>query len=154
NATALGPGHRRPDGEAGLCRRDGPLDFDRSGLLDAAEGFARGRIDVGERLAGLARDVAAGDVALVREAEVHQTPKLLVAALDRLRRARRHLRNERELLGVSEGLNGQIDVQGRPVQVMRRRQLDVDELTDGRVTKPWKIVERDEQLFDAEKNPE
>ena len=65
NAAALGAGHRRPDGESRLRRGHGLLDFGGAGLLDAAEDFARGGIDVVERFAGRRGDVAAADVALL-----------------------------------------------------------------------------------------
>jgi hypothetical protein len=42
--------------------------------------------------------------------------------------------------------HSEIDVQVRPVQVMRARQLDVRDLSDGSLAEPREFLERHEQF--------
>jgi len=52
-----------------------------------------------------------------------------------------------------DGLDGDVDVEVGPVQVMRGRPLDIQQLRDGGRTKPWKTLERHKQLSVAEQQP-
>jgi hypothetical protein len=47
---------------------------------------------------------------------------------------------------VLDGLHGEINVKLRPVQMVRLGTSDLEELTDGGLSKPWEQRERHEQL--------
>ena len=52
-----------------------------------------------------------------------------------------------------DGLDREVDVQVRPIQMMRARQLDVRDCPDRCVTKPRELFKRDEQLALAHEQP-
>jgi hypothetical protein len=51
-------------------------------------------------------------------------------------------------------IDRQIDIELRPVQVSRARQLDARQLPYGRIAKPRKVLERNEPLALADQEPE
>jgi hypothetical protein len=55
---------------------------------------------------------------------------------------------------VLDGLDSEVDIEVGPVQMMRARQLHVRNRPNGRVTKPRKVLERDEQLLVVDDQPE
>ena len=55
---------------------------------------------------------------------------------------------------VLDRLGGPIHIKLRPVKVMRCRELDPEDARDGCVLKPWKRLERKEELTVAQQNPE
>ena len=57
-------------------------------------------------------------------------------------------------LWVIERLNGKIDVQGRPVEVMRARQEHVRQLGDRCLSKPREVFEWHEPLTASHQEPE
>jgi hypothetical protein len=64
------------------------------------------------------------------------------------------LTDERVFLRVFDGVDGEIDVQVRPVQVVVTGKLDIRDFPNRRLPKPWKLVERHEQLALADEQPE
>jgi hypothetical protein len=62
--------------------------------------------------------------------------------------------DERIPFRMIERLDGQIDVQVRPVQVMWRGELDVRELPDRGVPEPREILERQKPFAFADEQPE
>jgi hypothetical protein len=55
---------------------------------------------------------------------------------------------------MGQRFDGKIDVQLRPIEMMRTGELDVQQLADRRVTKPGEIVERKEVFHLIDKQPE
>jgi len=55
---------------------------------------------------------------------------------------------------VVKGLNGKIDVQGRPVKMVRARAEDMRELGNRRVAKPREVLEWHEPLAALHQEPE
>jgi hypothetical protein len=55
---------------------------------------------------------------------------------------------------MRERLNRYIDVEARPVQVLRARQLDPADLSDGSILEPGVVLERDEQFVIVHEQPE
>ena len=53
-----------------------------------------------------------------------------------------------------ERVDRQVDVEIRPMEVMRADEPDVGELRDGRVTKPWELLERQKPLLAGDVQPE
>jgi hypothetical protein len=53
-----------------------------------------------------------------------------------------------------DGVDGKIDVQIGPVQVVGTGQLDIRDFSNRRLPKPRKLVERHEQLAIADEQPE
>ncbi len=70
------------------------------------------------------------------------------------RRASRYCRDEGEIFRVSDGGNGQIHIQQRPIQVVWAWPFDGGQLLDGGLPEPRKFRERQEKLFIAKKQPE
>jgi hypothetical protein len=64
------------------------------------------------------------------------------------------LTDERVLLRVFDGVDGEIYVQVRPVQVVGTRKLDIRDFPNRRLPKPRKLGERNEELALADKQPE
>jgi hypothetical protein len=64
------------------------------------------------------------------------------------------LADKGELLGMPYRLDSQVDIQIRPVEMVRRRQFDVENLPDCNVTKPWKFRKGQKQLLIIQQNPE
>ena len=58
------------------------------------------------------------------------------------------------LLRMFQGLDGQIDIEGGPVEMVRARQLDGGQLPDGGVLKPGKLAEGNEELPASDEEPE
>jgi len=58
------------------------------------------------------------------------------------------------MLGVTNRINGEIDIQFRPVEMIVRWQFDMQYLAYGRIAKPWEFSERQEQLLFPQENPE
>ncbi len=63
-------------------------------------------------------------------------------------------RNQRKSFRVADGVDGQIDIEVRPVKMIRRRALHVQELSNGSVPEPWEIRKRHEQFLCLEQQPE
>lgn len=62
--------------------------------------------------------------------------------------------HQRESLGVSDGLDGQVDVELWPVEVGGAGGLDVGDLVDRRLAKLGKLLERQEQFLVVVQQPE
>src|SRR5258706_4398126 len=62
-------------------------------------------------------------------------------------------RNQREALGVLDGLEREIDVENRPVKVIVAWTLEVKNVCDWRPPEPGKMLEGDEEFSVPEKNP-
>src|SRR5258706_5099789 len=62
-------------------------------------------------------------------------------------------RNQREALGVLDGLEREIDVENRPVKVIVAWTLEVKNVCDWRAPEPGKMLEGDEEFSVPEKNP-
>ena len=54
--------------------------------------------------------------------------------------------HKREVFRVLERLNGEINIQLGPIEVMGARQLDRSDLSDRSVPKPWEIAKGEEIL--------
>src|SRR2546427_13151871 len=76
------------------------------------------------------------------------------ATCRRPRLARLGLTHERVFLRVLDGFHGEVDIEVGPIQMMRTRQLHVGNRSNGRVPKPRKLLERDEQLLVVDDQPE
>jgi len=61
---------------------------------------------------------------------------------------------EGKALGMINGFHGDVHIQIRPMQMMRTLQLDVEQLPDGHVPEPGKMLERDKALLVSDKKPE
>ncbi len=61
---------------------------------------------------------------------------------------------ERELLGVFDGPDREVDIEGRPIEMILARPLDLRDLADGSVRKPREVFERYEQFPPSEVEPE
>jgi hypothetical protein len=55
---------------------------------------------------------------------------------------------------MGERFNCQIDIEIGPIQVMRTRQLDTRDLTDGRILEPRELLEWRKQFLLANQDPE
>ena len=55
---------------------------------------------------------------------------------------------------MPDGLDREVDVEFRPIEMTLGWQLDVENLPDRDVPEPWKLGELQENLFLVEKNPE
>lgn len=55
--------------------------------------------------------------------------------------------DKRKSFGVANGLNGQVDVEVGPVEMVGRGELDVQNLADRDIPKPRKLGERQKQFF-------
>lgn len=55
---------------------------------------------------------------------------------------------------MANRLDGEIDIQVRPIEMIGRRSLDAGEFVDGGLTEPWELLERQEQLFIGQEQPE
>ena len=66
----------------------------------------------------------------------------------------RSLRHKRKSLWITNRLDGKIGVQLRPVEVVRRRPLNVRELLDRRLLEPREVLEGDQQFFRIQHQPE
>jgi len=53
-----------------------------------------------------------------------------------------HSTDERKAFRVIERFNGQIDIKIRPVEMMRLRKLDMEQLSDGHIFEPGEMFER------------
>src|SRR6266705_5596586 len=62
--------------------------------------------------------------------------------------------DQRELVGMADGFDGQIHIELGPVEVVRLRTFDVNELRDRSVLEPGKFRKRHEQLLRPEHQPE
>ena len=80
------------------------------------------------------------------------------AALGRARRPQRTVgpcsTHERVVLWVFDRVNGEVDVEVRPVDMMRMRKLDVQELSDRGVAEPGELAKGQEMLPVANEQPE
>ena len=63
-------------------------------------------------------------------------------------------RNEREPLRMADRINRQVDVEIRPVKMMRLRTLDVCQLGNRRIPEPGEFRKRHEKLLLAKQQPE
>lgn len=64
------------------------------------------------------------------------------------------LADKRKAFGVPDGLDCQIDIQLRPVEVIGRWQFDVENFSNCYVAKPGEFAERQEQFFILQQEPE
>ena len=55
---------------------------------------------------------------------------------------------------MAQRIDGKIDIQFRPVEVMRTRHLDGGELLDGRLLEPGEVGERGKKLAVPDEDPE
>src|SRR3546814_1008068 len=55
---------------------------------------------------------------------------------------------------MANRVNGQIDVQIRPVKVLGRGPLNMQHLANRGIAKPREAIERQEQFFSSQKKPE
>ena len=91
-----------------------------------------------------------------REGAYHAT-SLLRDFLTRLRRlqalVRLRLANQGVSIRVLNRLHSEIDIEIRPIQVVRARKLDVRDFSNRRLSEPRKLLECDEQLPLADEQP-
>src|SRR5262245_2252446 len=64
------------------------------------------------------------------------------------------LADEGKTFRMLDGLDSQVHIQVRPIQVMRRRSLNAHELDDWRITEPRELREGQEELALFEEEPE
>ena len=64
------------------------------------------------------------------------------------------LADQREIIGVIQRLDRQIDVEIRPVQVTRADESHVGQLRDRRITKPWELLKRQKAFLASNTHPE
>jgi hypothetical protein len=55
--------------------------------------------------------------------------------------------DKRKPLGMPDGLNGQVDVQLRPIKVVRGWEIDAQNLTNRDISKPRKVGEWQKQFL-------
>lgn len=65
-----------------------------------------------------------------------------------------HSADEREAFRMLKRFNGQINVQVRPVEMMRLRKLDTEQLPDGNIFEPREVFERHEEFPTFQQEPE
>jgi len=65
-----------------------------------------------------------------------------------------NLADQRKLLGMTNRLYSQVDIQFRPVEVIGRWELDIQNLSDRNVPKPWKLGKRKEKFLVLQQQPD
>ena len=91
-------------------------------------------------------------------AQLQDRAEVVGAGLERLALGWGHssadARHQREFLRVADRFHSQIDTEVGPIEMVLLRALDMHELGDRRVLKPWELREWHEQLLGSQQEPE